>query len=246
MGSSNSKKLSPEEMKYLTPTGLYPSCSWDLKTIRKLIMEKKLAPFYPGREEKDAPDLDECPICFMFYGGGLNRTNCCHKDVCTECFLQIKKPGTPLLNSICPFCNRARFTVVFLGPKTREERLKEEMEEQKVIELQERMRQEEIERDIERQRQRQMEKDKRKEDDNEGEERIWSIAQNEGPPSSSKHDARSSTASAQDLAAPPFLPPSPTDASPEQDLEDLMVMEAIRLSLIDNGCAPNVPFPIRS
>jgi len=65
MGSSNSKKLSPEEMKYLTPTGLYPSCSWDLKTIRKLIMEKKLAPFYPGREEKDAPDLDECPICFM-------------------------------------------------------------------------------------------------------------------------------------------------------------------------------------
>jgi hypothetical protein len=99
MGSSNSKKLSPEEMKYLTPTGLYPSCSWDLKTIRKLIMEKKLAPFYPGREEKDAPDLDECPICFMFYGGGLNRTNCCHKDVCTGEAPMVKSSNVLLLKN---------------------------------------------------------------------------------------------------------------------------------------------------
>jgi hypothetical protein len=66
MGSTNSKRpATSEEMKYLSPTGLYPSCNWDLKTIRKLIIEKKLAPFYPGREEKDSPELDECPICFM-------------------------------------------------------------------------------------------------------------------------------------------------------------------------------------
>jgi hypothetical protein len=88
MGSTNSKRpAASEEMKYLSPTGLYPSCNWDLKTIRKLIIEKKLAPFYPGREEKDSPELDECPICFMFYAGGLNRTKCCHKGVCTGTLL---------------------------------------------------------------------------------------------------------------------------------------------------------------
>jgi len=66
MGSTNSKRpAASEEVKYLSPTGLYPSCNWDLKTIRKLIIEKKLAPFYPGREEKDSSELDECPICFM-------------------------------------------------------------------------------------------------------------------------------------------------------------------------------------
>jgi hypothetical protein len=147
MGSTNSKRpAASEEVKYLSPTGLYPSCNWDLKTIRKLIIEKKLAPFYPGREEKDSPELDECPICFMvcpspckafhtawkihltisvqFYAGGLNRTKCCHKGVCTgvshpatisppcrltlcfhsECFLQIKKPGAPLADSMYVSC----------------------------------------------------------------------------------------------------------------------------------------------
>lgn len=252
MGSTNSKRpAASEEVKYLSPTGLYPSCNWDLKTIRKLIIEKKLAPFYPGREEKDSPEHDECPICFMFYAGGLNQTKCCHKGVCTECFLQIKKPGAPLADSICPFCNRARFTVIFMGPKSREERMKEEMEEQKVLELQEKIRQEEIERDLERDKQKRQERDQdankrdtqervrtqKKATHTDGSEfgaRSKGASGSGGPKQAS---GRSSDASTQGSAAggPQFLPISPPGTSPEQDLEDLMLMEAIRLSLIDNS-----------
>jgi hypothetical protein len=250
MGSANSKRpAASEEMKYLSPTGLYPSCNWDLKTIRKLIIEKKLAPFYPGREEKDSPELDECPICFMFYAGGLNRTKCCHKGVCTECFLQIKKPGAPLAESICPFCNRARFTVIFMGPKSREERMKEEMEEQKVLELQEKIRQEEIERDLERDKQKHKERDQDINNKRDTHERVRTQkaphtdgpnvaarpkrASGSGPIQARPNDTSSSQGSA--AGGPQFLPLSPPGTSPEQDLEDLMLMEAIRLSLIDNS-----------
>jgi hypothetical protein len=247
MGSASSKKPAAEETKYLSPTGLYPSCNWDLKTIRKLIIEKKLAPFYPGREEKDSAELDECPICFMFYAGGLNRTKCCHKGVCTECFLQIKKPGAPLAESICPFCNRARFTVVFLGPKSREERLKEDMEEQKVLELQEKIRQEEIEQDFEREKQKQKERDQdvNKRDTQERvkstdgpDVRAKGASSGSGPKrvdGRSGSNPSSSTSHGSGSSAPPFILASPAGSSPEQDLEDLMLMEAIRLSLIDNS-----------
>jgi hypothetical protein len=31
------------------PTGLYPTCSWDVKVLKRLIQSKKLAPISPGR-----------------------------------------------------------------------------------------------------------------------------------------------------------------------------------------------------
>lgn len=31
---------------------------------------------------------EECPICFMHYQG-VNRTVCCSKPLCTECYLQV-------------------------------------------------------------------------------------------------------------------------------------------------------------
>ena len=50
--------------KFTKSTGLYPTCEWDDKTVKKLINKKKVAPRYPGREDP-GPDLDECPICFL-------------------------------------------------------------------------------------------------------------------------------------------------------------------------------------
>lgn len=52
------------DSKFTKPTGLYPTCEWDDKTVKKLINKKKVAPRYPGREEP-GPELDECPICFL-------------------------------------------------------------------------------------------------------------------------------------------------------------------------------------
>jgi hypothetical protein len=34
----------------------------------------------------------ECPICFMYYPPHLNRTRCCDQVICSECFVQIRRP----------------------------------------------------------------------------------------------------------------------------------------------------------
>jgi hypothetical protein len=160
--------------KYLKPHGLYGHFpGWDLRTVRRMILDKKLAPFYPPRDDKGSEpngDTEECPICFMNYPGGLNRAKCCNKGVCTECYLMIKKPNASVP---CPFCNRPNYVVTYSGPLTKEEREREEREQQKVIELQIKMRQEEIENDKQRQREReakrrQEEEEKRKKDEGEG------------------------------------------------------------------------------
>lgn len=101
------------------PSGLYGSTSdkVDQKRLKRLIVEGKLAPFFPGRDDpapQGAPPeqrtlvrkllkqkgqpvpsssaepmpLEECPICFLYYPL-MNTSRCCGKRVCTDCFLQV-------------------------------------------------------------------------------------------------------------------------------------------------------------
>ena len=37
-------------------------------------------------------DASECPICFLYYPPYLNSTRCCDQAICSECFVQIKRP----------------------------------------------------------------------------------------------------------------------------------------------------------
>ncbi|EXJ83786.1 hypothetical protein A1O1_07413 [Capronia coronata CBS 617.96] len=37
-------------------------------------------------------DATECPICFLYYPPYLNTTRCCEQPICSECFVQIKRP----------------------------------------------------------------------------------------------------------------------------------------------------------
>ena len=37
-------------------------------------------------------DASECPICFLYYPPYLNKTRCCDQSICSECFVQIKRP----------------------------------------------------------------------------------------------------------------------------------------------------------
>eukprot|EP00698_Gefionella_okellyi_P017351 TRINITY_DN5058_c0_g1_i1.p1 TRINITY_DN5058_c0_g1~~TRINITY_DN5058_c0_g1_i1.p1 ORF type:complete len:474 (-),score=106.17 TRINITY_DN5058_c0_g1_i1:156-1577(-) len=148
MGNLGSKRKGPAIPEEFTkPNGLYPKCEWEDKAVRKLILARKLAPRYPP-DGDGRSDLEECPICFLFYPGGLNRSNCCKKPICTECYLQIKKPTSS--HASCPFCNKSKYSVVYVGPKTDEERVREQLEEQRVAELQLKMRQEEIAEDTRR------------------------------------------------------------------------------------------------
>ncbi|SPQ26670.1 46c4c83f-75db-4900-8385-97dd65142c55 [Thermothielavioides terrestris] len=86
-------------------------------------------------------DATECPICFMSYPPYLNHTRCCDQPICSECFVQIKRPdphfpeghnendpnhnpeeAAGLLVSepaCCPYCTQPDFGVVYEPPPFR-------------------------------------------------------------------------------------------------------------------------------
>jgi len=220
MGNLIDKKKPIEPRYTVSSSSLYQSCPWDPKVIRKYILDRRLAPFYPGTEDRPEDELgrelEECPICFLFYTGGLNRSLCCRKGICTECFLQIQPPtGT----AVCPFCNREHLIVKFSGPLPKEEREKEEQEEQKVREIQLKSLQLEMERDRELEEKR-------------------------------KAAALLKPIKKDPIVVAPIKPsPSlkPPPAQGQQNLDDLMLLEAIRISLKDSPASPAVEaMPVHS
>ncbi|KAI9703532.1 MAG: SNF1-interacting protein [Bogoriella megaspora] len=83
-------------------------------------------------------DASECPICFLYYPPHLNKTRCCDQPICSECFVQIKRPDPhppehhepsnqdapdsqnheeddQLVSepSACPFCCQPEFGVIY-------------------------------------------------------------------------------------------------------------------------------------
>ena len=114
MGQNTSKKRADVDPQYLKPSGLYAAsqcalrinaspvnifaplitthplcCTGDERVLRRMILERRLAPFYRGEEEPADDDREECPICMLYFPGGLNRSACCQQGLCSECFLQI-------------------------------------------------------------------------------------------------------------------------------------------------------------
>ncbi|KAK8248118.1 protein SIP5 [Phyllosticta capitalensis] len=87
-------------------------------------------------------DASECPICFLYYPPYLNRTRCCDQPICSECFVQIKRPDPHppehhdpndpnssqepqddcmLISepAACPFCVQPEFGVTYEPPPFR-------------------------------------------------------------------------------------------------------------------------------
>ncbi|AQL05116.1 E3 ubiquitin-protein ligase GW2 isoform X1 [Zea mays] len=64
----------------------------DAGRLRRLIRTGDLAPCFDPAEDASAGLTEECPICFFFYLS-LNRSRCCGKGICTECFLQLMPSG---------------------------------------------------------------------------------------------------------------------------------------------------------
>lgn len=64
MGNKIGRRRQVVDEKYTRPQGLYEHRDIDQKKLRKLILESKLAPCYPGDDECSS-DLEECPICFL-------------------------------------------------------------------------------------------------------------------------------------------------------------------------------------
>ena len=94
MGQASSKKRGePIDPALLRPHGLYPTHEWDERLLRRLILDRKLAPCHPGSEE-EALEKEECPICMLNYPGGLNRSSCCGKAI-FSCLLAYLAPRRP-------------------------------------------------------------------------------------------------------------------------------------------------------
>ncbi|KAH7426485.1 hypothetical protein KP509_10G003100 [Ceratopteris richardii] len=138
MGNKLSRRRALVDERYTRIQGLYQHKDVDPKKLRRLILNGQLAPCFPGAEDSSL-ELDECPICFLFYPS-LNRSKCCTKGICTECFLQIKAPHSAKPTQ-CPFCKSSSYVVEYRGAKTIEEK---GFEQAKVIEAKIRMHQKEL------------------------------------------------------------------------------------------------------
>ncbi|KAI9473623.1 MAG: hypothetical protein EXX96DRAFT_578685 [Benjaminiella poitrasii] len=108
---------------FLNPQGIYTTnADYDMDIVGNLIRKGQLAPFYKGLNEPNTNYNDlcfdnECPICFLFYPSRMNRTRCCDKSICTECFLQLRRStSSPTIPAACPFCLHPNFGVVYIPP----------------------------------------------------------------------------------------------------------------------------------
>ncbi|KAJ4726611.1 Protein SIP5 [Melia azedarach] len=230
MGNKLGRRRQVVDERYTRPQGLYVHKDVDIKKLRKLILESKLAPCYPGDEECCC-DLEECPICFLYYPS-LNRSRCCMKGICTECFLQMKNPNSTRPTQ-CPFCKTTNYAVEYRGVKTKEEKGMEQIEEQRVIEAKIRMRQQEIQDEEERMQKRQ-----------ELSSSSTSVAPGEveynpAVPTSRSVEGEGNVSFRDSCGTPMLRQPSHRRANGDDefdlDLEDIMVMEAIWLSIQENG-----------
>lgn len=76
----------------------------------------------------------ECPICFLYFPPYLNKSRCCRQDICSECFVQIKRldphpphdhdadsdalPHTLISeHACCPYCAMPNFGVTYDPPR---------------------------------------------------------------------------------------------------------------------------------
>jgi hypothetical protein len=68
------------------------------------------------------PDGDIQPSFHFFqYYPCLNRSRCCLKGICTECFMQMNPPNCNRPTQ-CPFCKTSNYVVEYRGVKTQEEK----------------------------------------------------------------------------------------------------------------------------
>ena len=91
----------------------YKDTQWRVDAVERMVSGGELAPLTRGLESEmelgpggDSITQEECPICFLFFPAGLNRTKCCNTLVCSDCFLTSKMDE-------CEFCQQRKQGVKF-------------------------------------------------------------------------------------------------------------------------------------
>ncbi|MBA0596558.1 hypothetical protein Gorai_013374, partial [Gossypium raimondii] len=131
MGNKLGRRRQVVDEKYTRPQGLYVHKDVDVKKLRKLILESKLAPLLP--ESQQIKMLHEKYLHRVFSTDEESKLD----------------PSYPVSFTLmkCPFCKTSNYAVEYRGVKTKEEKGIEQIEEQRVIEAQIRMRQQELQDD---------------------------------------------------------------------------------------------------
>ncbi|KAG2613361.1 hypothetical protein PVAP13_4KG350500 [Panicum virgatum] len=104
----------------------------DAGRLHRLIRGGDLAPCFDAAEDAGDGRAEECPICFYFYPS-LNRSKCCGKGICTECFLQLM-PSKTSKAVHCPFCKTKSYAIEYRGAQPTSEKKIKQQGEQKVNE----------------------------------------------------------------------------------------------------------------
>ncbi|PJF17207.1 hypothetical protein PSACC_03007 [Paramicrosporidium saccamoebae] len=123
-----------------TRTNVPPTTEYDAGAVEKLIMSKRLAPFYEGEPDASV----EGNVSDTSLSGGeelkkekrrlfrrsskqrghyeaqcfprnINKTVCCNQALCTQCFVNLRRPPSGRTLS-CPFCNRRDFSIRYCAP----------------------------------------------------------------------------------------------------------------------------------
>ena len=158
----------PNEFSLPSPSSLGPSTSPLFRTRAKTLaslttasrsgspadmtpreLQLPVDPFVNGQpiEAYLYKDASECPICFLYYPPYLNTTRCGEQSICSECFVQSKRPDphppeheTPDPNAppvseaereaqadgqlvsevaTCPYCKTPEFGITYVPPAFR-------------------------------------------------------------------------------------------------------------------------------
>ncbi|KAI9754550.1 MAG: hypothetical protein M4579_004650 [Chaenotheca gracillima] len=90
--TSSSSPFRPRSKTLASLTTLTKNSSQGDMKLREIQLPKD--PYVEGRpiESYLYKDASECPICFLYYPPYLNKTRCCDQPICSECFVQIKRP----------------------------------------------------------------------------------------------------------------------------------------------------------
>ncbi|KAL2476513.1 RING/U-box superfamily protein [Abeliophyllum distichum] len=236
MGNKLGMKRQMVDDKYTKPQGLYQLKYVDQKKLRKLILDSKLAPCYPGDDECGF-DLEECPICFLYYPS-LNWSRCCMKGICTECFLQMRTPSSTRPTQ-CPYCKTLNYAVEYRGVRTKEEKSLEQIEEQRVIEAKIRIRKQELQNEEERM----LKRRGISSSSSSRRPREVEYSSTEEPSIASAVQGEEVVTCEESHVALAIKPPSRQNREDvvDLDLEEIMVMEAIWRSIQEKGRQQHVP-----
>eukprot|EP01097_Dermamoeba_algensis_P005288 TRINITY_DN3355_c0_g1_i2.p1 TRINITY_DN3355_c0_g1~~TRINITY_DN3355_c0_g1_i2.p1 ORF type:complete len:467 (+),score=108.21 TRINITY_DN3355_c0_g1_i2:57-1403(+) len=154
MGNANDKRKrdGSEVSTFTSPTGLYASCNWDQKALKKTNSREKNRTHFPWTGGKELSRFRRVPNLFFVLPrwseqGNLLQARNLHRVLYSS---ENNCSSTNSMSVLYP----PKLQCDFTGPLSREEREKEEVEEQKVRELQIKAREEELARDQEREKSR--------------------------------------------------------------------------------------------